>query len=60
MNFLLAHRRRASAARSRVARLRVASAALLFTVMTAPGLAACGRPGGRVQAVSIDQRPILR
>jgi endonuclease YncB( thermonuclease family) len=56
MKFLFAHRRRASATRSQVARLRVASAALLFTVMVAPGLAACGRPGGRVQAASVDQR----
>ncbi len=25
-------------------------------VMAAPGFAACGRPGGRVQAISVDQR----
>lgn len=56
MNFRLAHRRRASAARSCAVRLCVACAALPVMVMAAPGFAACGRLGGRVQAVSVDQR----
>jgi endonuclease YncB( thermonuclease family) len=56
MNFRLAHRRRASAARSRAVRLCVACAVLPVVVMAAPGFAACGRAGGRVQAVSVDQR----
>ncbi len=56
MNLRLAHRRRASAARSRAVRLCVACAVLQVMVMTAPGFAACGRPGGRVRAVSVDQR----
>ncbi len=56
MNFRLAHRRPASAARSRGVRLCVACAVLPVMVMAAPGFAACGRPGGRVQAVSVDQR----
>ena len=56
MNFRSAHRRRAWARLSRALRLCVACAALPVMVMAAPGFAACGRPGGRVQAVSVDQR----
>ncbi|MGA8446288.1 MAG: hypothetical protein WB766_14020, partial [Roseiarcus sp.] len=56
MNFRSAHRRRAWARLSRALRLCVACAALPVMVMAAPGFAACGRLGGRVQAVSVDQR----
>jgi endonuclease YncB( thermonuclease family) len=56
MNFRSAHRRRAWARLSRALRLCVACAALPVMLMAAPGFAACGRPGGRVQAVSVDQR----
>jgi endonuclease YncB( thermonuclease family) len=56
MNFGSAHRRRGRGSRSRAARLCVACAALAVTLIAAPGFAACGRPGGRVQPVSVDQR----
>jgi len=56
MNFRFAHRRRAWDSASRAARLYVACAALPVMVMAAPGFAACGRPGGRVHPVGVDQR----
>ena len=56
MNFRSAHRRRARTPRPGAVRLRVACAALPIIVMTAPGFAACGLPGGRVQAVGVDER----
>jgi endonuclease YncB( thermonuclease family) len=56
MNFRFAHRRPGWLRRSRAVRLCVACAALLVMVIAAPGFAACGRPAGRVQAVSVDQR----
>jgi endonuclease YncB( thermonuclease family) len=56
MNFRFAHRRHALIWRTRAARLYVAWAALGGMIVGAPGFAACGRPGGRVQAVSVDQR----
>jgi micrococcal nuclease len=56
MNFRSAHRRRAWTARSSPVGLCVACAALPVMVMAAPGFAACGLPGGRVQAVSVDMR----
>jgi endonuclease YncB( thermonuclease family) len=56
MNFRSAHRGRARTPRSSAVRLYVACAALPVMVMAAPGFAACGLPGGRVQAVSVDER----
>ena len=56
MNCRSTHGRRASTPRSRDLRLLVACIALPVMVMAAPGFAACGRPGGRVLAVSVDQR----
>jgi micrococcal nuclease len=54
MNFRFAHRSCASAYRD--VRLRGACAALAAIVLAFPCLAACGRPAGRVQAVSVDER----
>ena len=54
MNFRLAHRR-ASFHRARL-RLAGACAAVSAIVLASPCLAACGRPAGRVQAVSVDER----
>ena len=54
MNFRLAHRCRASSRRA--GRLRGACAALAALALASPCLAACGRPAGRVQAVSVDER----
>jgi micrococcal nuclease len=54
MNFCFAHRRGASVRRA--GRLRGACAAVTAIVLASPGLAACGRPAGRVQAVSVDER----
>jgi endonuclease YncB( thermonuclease family) len=56
MIFRSAHRIRAWGSPSRDVRLYVACAALPLMVMAAPGLAACGRPGGRVHPVGVDQR----
>jgi endonuclease YncB( thermonuclease family) len=57
MNFRFAHCRRAPALRSCALRFCVAFAALpAMMIIAAPGFAECGRPGGRVQAVSVDQR----
>jgi endonuclease YncB( thermonuclease family) len=54
MNFRFAHR---SASFVEVkARRRAACLALLATVLAFPCLAACGRPAGRAQAVSVDER----
>ena len=56
MNFRFAHRgQRAAAARQAVAprRLRWRSRPSFFA---SPCLAACGRPAGRVQVVSVDER----
>jgi len=55
MNFCPAHRR-AAASLARTARLYVASVALPIVVIAVPGLAACGRSGGRVEPVGVDQR----
>jgi micrococcal nuclease len=52
MNFRFAHRGFARACPV----LLLCGAALAVIVLASPGLAACGRPGGRVQAVSIDER----
>ena len=55
MNFRFAHRRGASVSRAR--RLCGACAALAAAiVLSSASLAACGRPAGRVQAVSVDER----
>jgi micrococcal nuclease len=54
MNFCFAHLRGASVRRA--GRLRGACAAVTAIVLASPGLAACGRPAGRVQAVSVDER----
>jgi micrococcal nuclease len=54
MNFGLVHRRGASVWRA--GRLCGAGAALAAIVLAFPSLAACGRPDGRVQAVSVDER----
>jgi endonuclease YncB( thermonuclease family) len=56
MIFRCAHRRRAWRSLSLGVRLYVACATLPVMAMAAPGLAACGRPGGRVQPVGVDQR----
>jgi len=56
MNFGSAHRRRPGRSTSVAVRFYFACAALPFMVMTAPGLAACGRPGGQVHPVGVDQR----
>ena len=56
MNFCPAHRRSARTPRSRDARLCTAWIALLVTVTAAPSFGACGRLGGRVQPLSVDQR----
>lgn len=53
MNFSFAHRRRA--VMGRVAILP-GFAALVAIFLISPCLAACGRPAGRVEAVSIDER----
>jgi micrococcal nuclease len=55
MNFRLVHRARVSFSRAR-RRLCCACAALSAIVLAVPCLAACGRPAGRVQAVSVDER----
>jgi Staphylococcal nuclease homologue len=55
MNFRFAHRKRASFHHAR-RRLYGACAALSAIVLASPCLAACGRPAGRVQAVSVDER----
>ena len=54
MNFRFAHGCAASVSRAR--RLCSACGALAAVVLASPSLAACGRPGGRVQAVSVDER----
>jgi len=54
MNLSLAHRRDAWVRRA--LRLSGVCAALAATVLAFPSLAACGRPAGRVQAVSVDER----
>jgi endonuclease YncB( thermonuclease family) len=56
MNFCSAHRRRGWTPRARAVRLCAASVALPLMVIAAPGFADCGRPGGRVQPVGVDQR----
>jgi Staphylococcal nuclease homologue len=56
MNFGFMHRRRAQVRRFCAVPLWVACAAFPAMVIAGPVLAACGRPGGRVQAVSVDQR----
>jgi endonuclease YncB( thermonuclease family) len=53
MNLRDAHRSRASI--YRIGRFRGA-AALLAVVLASPCLGACGRPAGRVEAVSVDER----
>ena len=55
MNFRFAHRSRASVRRAG-RRLRGACAALSALVLASPCLAVCGRPAGRVEAVSVDER----
>jgi micrococcal nuclease len=55
MNFHFAHRNRASFYHAR-RRLYGACTALSAIVLASPCLAACGRPAGRVQAVSVDER----
>src|SRR5271154_6084252 len=55
MNSRFAHRARASRHRAR-RRLCGACAALLAIVLACPCLAACGRPDGRGQAGSVDER----
>ncbi len=55
MNFRLAHRIRTPFRRIR-RRLLVACAALAATLLAFPCLGGCGRPGGRVQAASVNQR----
>src|SRR6516165_7939126 len=53
MNLRFAHRSSASASGA----LRVCGAlAALAIVLASPGLAACGRTGGRVEAVGVDER----
>jgi micrococcal nuclease len=54
MNFRFAHRNSASAYRA--GRLCGACAMLSAIVLVFPCLAACGRPAGRVQAVSVNER----
>ena len=54
MIFRSAHRGRASLCAG--LRLRGAGAAILAIVLAYPCLAACGRPAGRVEAVSVDER----
>jgi endonuclease YncB( thermonuclease family) len=54
MNFRFPHRFRAPLRRR--GRLRAACSALAAMALASPCLAACGRPGGRVQAVSVDER----
>jgi len=54
MNLSFAHRREASTRRA--LRLSGVCAALAAVVLAFPSLAACGRPAGRVQAVSVDER----
>ena len=56
MKFCSAQRRRGWTPRASAVRLFAASVALPVMVMAAPGFAACGRPGGRVQPVGVDQR----
>ena len=53
MNFRFAHR---SAPARRFRRLFGACAALAALALASPAVAACGRPAGRVQAVSVDER----
>jgi micrococcal nuclease len=55
MNFRFAHRSRAAFRRTG-RRLRGACAALSVLVLASPCLAVCGRPAGRVEAVSVDGR----
>ncbi len=55
MNFRFAHRG-ARHSTTRGGRLCGACAALSAIVLAFPCLAACGRPAGRVQAVSVDER----
>ena len=54
MNLSLAHRREASLLSA--SRLSGICAALVAIVLAFPSLAACGRPAGRVQTVSVDER----
>jgi micrococcal nuclease len=56
MNFRFAQRGRASFGRAGRRRLRGACATLTALVLAFPCLAACGRPAGRVEAVSVDER----
>src|SRR6476659_1529624 len=55
MDFRFAHRSHTSSADARPW-LRGACLVLLAIVLVSPCLAACGRPGGRVQVVSVDER----
>ncbi len=55
MNFRSAHRSRALFY-GRRRRLCAACAALWAISLASPGLAGCGRPGGRVQVVRVDER----
>src|SRR6202167_6762637 len=55
MNFRFAHRSRASFADPR-RRVRGACVALSAVILSSPCLAACGRPAGHVQVVSVDER----
>ena len=55
MNFRFAHRGHAPSAGARPW-LRSAGLALSAIVLVSPCLAACGRPAGRVQVVSVDER----
>jgi endonuclease YncB( thermonuclease family) len=54
MNFRFAHRRDASF--DYVGRLCGACAALVAILLTYPCLAGCGRPAGRVEVISVDER----
>ena len=55
MNFRYAHRTRASFRQRRsAARRRLRG--VLAVILASPCLAACGRPAGRVEAVSVDER----
>ncbi len=56
MIFRPAHRRLGPVPPSSAASLRLALATLIVVAVADPGFAACGRPGGRVQTVGVDQR----
>jgi endonuclease YncB( thermonuclease family) len=56
MIFSFAHRRHRWVKPLDVVRFSIACAPLMAMFIADPGFAACGRPAGRVQAVSVDQR----